>query len=252
MATNNLGMNIGRPLRIVAAVALLIGGLVHLQLYFEGYRYIDKIGPSFLLNAVASAVVAGVLAVRREWFVRSAGIGVAIGTIGAFIISRRGDGLFEFREQGLHPSPQAIIALIVEVAALVLLAVTFLPAVVDDPGPAARSTTGISVAMSAAVMVGLGVYWANHDDSTALAAGDGVRITNFVFGPANLTVAAGSTVTWTNGDGFDHSIVATDLTFRSDNIGHDATFAYTFGTVGNFTYVCGIHPQMQGTITVTD
>ena len=46
-------------------------------------------------------------------------------------------------------------------------------------------------------------------------------------------------------------IVATDLSFHSQNIGQGATFAYTFDKPGDFTYVCGIHPQMTGTITVT-
>jgi plastocyanin len=245
-------MNIGRPLRIAAAIALLVGGLVHLQLYFEGYRSIDKIGPSFLLNAIASAIVAGILAARSEWFVRAAGIGLAVGTIVAFIISRRGDGLFDFREQGLNPSPQATIALVVEIIALVLLVITFIPAVVDEPVPAAVTTAGYSVAVSAVVMIGLGVYWANHYDSaTSVTAASDVRISNFTFEPADLTIAEGATVTWTNGDAFEHSIVATDLTFRSDNIGQDATFRFTFTAPGEFTYVCGIHPQMQGTITVT-
>jgi plastocyanin len=242
-------MNIGRPLRIAAAIALLIGGLVHLNLYFDGYRSIDRIGPSFLLNATASAVIAGVLAVRTEWFVRAAGMAVAVGTLIAFTISRRGDGLFDFREQGLNPSPQAVIALIVEIAALVLLAATFAPRVVDETAPTALAT-GASVAMSAVITIGLGLYWASHDGSTTEVTASGVQITNFTFGPATLAVDKGATVTWTNGDAFDHTIVATDLTFRSDNIGEDATFRHTFDEAGEFSYVCGIHPQMSGSITV--
>jgi plastocyanin len=244
-------MNIGRPLRIAAAIALLVGGLVHLQLYFEGYRSIDKIGPSFLLNAIASAAVAAVLAVRKEWIVRLGGIGVAAGTIGAFILSRQGEGLFDFREQGLKPSPQAIIALIVEIAALVLLAVSFLPSVTDDSAQSSLTTVGVASAVSAMAFIGLGVYWANHYNSTVIATDDGVQITDFTFGPANLTVAKGTTVTWTNGDSVEHSVVATDISFRSDNIGQSATYEFTFDTAGEFTYVCGIHPQMNGTITVT-
>ena len=244
-------MNIGRPLRVAASIALLIGGLVHLQLYFEGYRSIDKIGPSFLVNAIASAVVAALVFVRSEWFIRAAGMAVAIGTLGAFILSRRGAGLFDFREQGLHPSPQAAIAMIVEIAAFVLLAATFAPTVFDERAPTKTSTTALSLAASAVIVLGAGAYWANHYDSPSEVGGTGVGISNFVFGPSPLTVSKGATVTWTNGDGFDHSIVATDLSFHSQNIGQGATFAYTFDKPGDFTYVCGIHPQMTGTITVT-
>ena len=245
-------MNIGRPLRTAAAIALLVGGLVHLQLYFEGYRSIDTIGPSFLMNAIASGVVAAALVARKEWIVRLAGIGVAAGTIGAFILSRQGDGLFDFREHGLKPSPQAIIALLVEIAAIVLLVASFLPSVVDDGEPATTRVLGMSTAVSAIALVGLGVYWSNHYHSSTIKAADGgVQIANFAFGPANITVTKGTTVSWSNGDAVDHTVVATDTSFISKNLGHGATFEHTFDTDGTFVYVCGIHSQMTGTITVT-
>ncbi len=250
-------MNLGRPLRIAAAIALLIGGLVHLQLYFEGYRSIDKIGPSFLLNAVASGLIAAALVAREEWFVRLAGIGLAVGTIIAFIVSRQGDGLFDFREQGLEPSPQAIIALVVEIATIVLLTATFLPAVTDD-GDSSATLLGISTAIAAVALVGFGVYWAAHYDTADTADGLGnetganrVEIADFTFDPAALTVSAGTTVTWTNADSVEHSVVANDVSFNSDNLAQGATFEHTFDGAGEFAYVCGIHPRMAATITVT-
>lgn len=243
-------MNIARPLRIVAASALLVGGLVHLQLYFDGYRSIDKIGPSFLLNAIASGVVAAAVAVRKERLVRLAGIGVAFGTLVAFALSRRGDGLFNFREQGLAPSPQALMALVVEIVAIAALAVSFSPSIEDrsEQRPLALS---VSVAMSAVALIGLGTYWANHHDSTASATGNGVQISDFSFAPHDLTVARGSTVVWTNRDPFNHSVVATDVSFHSDDIDQGQTFSHTFDIAGQYSFVCGIHPQMKGTITVT-
>jgi plastocyanin len=248
-------MNIGRLLRIVAALALLIGGLVHLQLYFEGYRSIDKIGPSFLLNAIASGVVAAALVARSDWFVRLAGIGVALGTIGAFIISRQGDGLFDFREQGLNPSPQAIIALVVEIVAIVALAATFLPSVADETSPAPIALAGVAAGVSAVAMCGLGAYWSNHYGSTATAVDatvqeNSVQIADFAFAPQSLTVSTGSTVTWVNVDVADHSVAANDVSFISENLGVGARFEHTFDTAGVFPYVCGIHERMTGTITV--
>jgi plastocyanin len=250
-------MNIGRPLRIVAAIALLVGGLVHLQLYFEGYRSIDKIGPSFLLNAIASGVVAAALGARRDWFVRLAGIGVAAGTIGAFIISRQGDGLFDFREHGLNPSPQATIALVVEIIAILTLAASFLPSVADDTSPEPIAMAGVAVAVSALALVGCGVYWSNHYDSTAkgvdaAAAENAVQIADFAFAPQTLTVSKGSTVTWINVDGVQHSIVAGDVSFFSENLDQGVSFEHTFDSAGEIPYVCGIHARMTGTITVTD
>lgn len=249
-------MNLGRPLRIAAAIGLLVGGLVHLQLYFKGYRSIDKIGPSFLLNAVASGVIAAALVARKEWFVRLAGIGLAVGTIIAFILSRQDDGLFDYHETGLEPSPQAIIALVVEIAAIVLLAATFLPAVTDDGGSSA-TLLGVSTAIAAVALVGFGVYWSAHyDTATDTIQGDEtsanrVGIVNFSFDPAALAVSAGTTVTWINADSVVHSVVATDVSFNSDDLAQGATFEHTFDSAGEFAYVCGIHPRMAGTITVT-
>ena len=243
-------MNIGRHLRIAAAIALLVGGLVHLQLYFDGYRSIDRIGPSFLLNAIASGLIAAVLAARRDWFVRLAGIGVALGTLGAFALSRRGNGLFNFREQGLSPSPQAVVALLVEIAAIVALTASFAPSIEDRDEPR-RTTLGVSVALSAVALIGFGTYWANHHDSIAFASGTGVQISSFSFEPHDLSVTAGTTVVWTNRDPFDHTVVAEDVSFHSDNIGQGQTFSHTFDMAGHFAFVCGIHPQMSGTIIVT-
>src|SRR6266481_1873519 len=42
-----------------------------------------------------------------------------------------------------------------------------------------------------------------------------VKIDNFSFGPATLTVAAGTTVTWTNRDDIPHTVVSVDKAFKS-------------------------------------
>ena len=46
-------------------------------------------------------------------------------------------------------------------------------------------------------------------------------------------------------------MVADDGAFESDTLDTGATFSTTFDTPGTFTYVCGIHSSMHGTITVT-
>ncbi len=92
-------------LRYLAAALLLIGGLVHLKLYFDGYRDFpdENLGRSFLLNVVASVVVAIAVAVRRDMWVRIAGIVVAGGTLVAFAVSRTDRGIFGLKEDGLEP-----------------------------------------------------------------------------------------------------------------------------------------------------
>ena len=243
-------------IRFDAAVALLVGGLVHLQLYFDGYRSLPdaNLGRSFLANGVASVLIAASLLVRRDAIVRLAGIGVALGTLGAFALSRRGDGIFGLREIGLNPSPQAMIALIAEIAAVVILAYSFVPKV-GGGTVFARKVTLPAAGVFIAVAVVLSVLWSQDPDDKAVATTNtpgSVAISDFTFATDPITVAAGSTITWTNADSFAHSVVATDGSFISDSLGNGETFSSTFDTAGTFDYVCGIHGSMTGTVIVTD
>jgi plastocyanin len=77
-----------------------------------------------------------------------------------------------------------------------------------------------------------------------------VKIDNFSFGPAELTVAAGTTVTWTNRDDIPHTVVSTDKVFKSKVLDTDEKFSYTFTQAGSFPYFCSIHPKMTGKVVV--
>ncbi|HZU48135.1 MAG TPA: cupredoxin family copper-binding protein [Mycobacterium sp.] len=85
----------------------------------------------------------------------------------------------------------------------------------------------------------------------APASGDAVSIDNFAFVPAKLTVAAGSTVTWTNHDEEPHTVAASDGSFHSPGMDAQASYSHTFSAPGTFDYVCSIHPFMRGTVVVT-
>jgi plastocyanin len=85
----------------------------------------------------------------------------------------------------------------------------------------------------------------------APVSGNQVTIDGFAFAPATLTVAAGTSVTWTNRDEEPHTVAASDGSFRSPGMGTGATFSHTFATPGTFDYVCSIHPMMHGTVVVT-
>ncbi|MDP9070616.1 MAG: hypothetical protein M3N68_04910 [Actinomycetota bacterium] len=54
-----------RSTGIAAAVFVVVGGLVHLQLWRSGYRAIPYIGPWFIANVMVSAVLALVVVVRH-------------------------------------------------------------------------------------------------------------------------------------------------------------------------------------------
>lgn len=82
-------------------------------------------------------------------------------------------------------------------------------------------------------------------------SGNQVNINDFAFVPLTLTVAAGTTVTWTNHDEEPHTVAAGDGSFRSPGMGTGATFSHTFSTPGKFDYICSIHPMMHGTVVVT-
>jgi plastocyanin len=77
-----------------------------------------------------------------------------------------------------------------------------------------------------------------------------VKIDNFTFGPAALTVMVGTTITWTNRDDIPHTVVSTDKAFKSKVLDTDEKFSFTFSTPGTFSYFCSIHPKMTGTVVV--
>jgi plastocyanin len=77
-----------------------------------------------------------------------------------------------------------------------------------------------------------------------------VKIDNFTFSPADLTITPGTTVTWINNDDIPHTVVETDKTFRSKALDTDDKYSFTFTTSGEFSYFCSLHPHMTGKITV--
>jgi plastocyanin len=118
------------------------------------------------------------------------------------------------------------------VAAMVV--VSFGACAGDDGDAASRSTTTAKAA--------------------AAATADHVTVKDFTFGPKSITVPAGTTVTWTNEDSFDHSIQIDSLSLAGPKFGPPAgttTFTHQFATPGTYPYLCGVHNSMTGTVVVT-
>ncbi len=88
--------------------------------------------------------------------------------------------------------------------------------------------------------------------SGAVPADPAVQIVNFQFKPQSLTVKAGTTVKWTNEDTAIHSIKDTSplATPVSPDLGKGATFSITYGQPGSYSYICGIHQYMSGSVQV--
>jgi plastocyanin len=83
------------------------------------------------------------------------------------------------------------------------------------------------------------------------APGAAVKIDNFTFLPAALTVAVGTTVTWTNRDDIPHTVVSTEgNVFKSRALDTDEKFSFTFVKAGSYPYFCSLHPKMTGKVIV--
>jgi plastocyanin len=72
----------------------------------------------------------------------------------------------------------------------------------------------------------------------------------FGFEPAEVTVAADGTVTWSHEGSVAHTVTAEDGSFDSGSLSGGDTFEETFEDAGGYAYVCSFHPGMQGTVTV--
>ncbi len=78
-----------------------------------------------------------------------------------------------------------------------------------------------------------------------------VKIDNFSFAPPTVTVPVGATVTWVNHDDVPHTIVSSEeKTLKSPVLDTDEKFSYTFTKAGTYSYYCGIHPKMTGSVVV--
>jgi plastocyanin len=121
------------------------------------------------------------------------------------------------------------------------------------PAPRRRRTGLVlgAVAVTALLAAALPELTAAGEAVVAAAASPAtVKIDNFTFAPATLTVTAGTTVTWKNEDDSPHRIGDKNGTFKSAALDTDDTFSHTFAAPGEYPYICTIHPYMVGKIIV--
>jgi plastocyanin len=111
---------------------------------------------------------------------------------------------------------------------------------------------------SAAALLVLSLSLSNASHTRAAAAEQNgssdkyqVKIDNFSFAPATLTVPAGATVTWVNQDDVPHTVVSSDgKGIKSPVLDTDQKFTHTFTQAGTYAYYCSIHPKMIGKVNV--
>jgi len=116
-----------------------------------------------------------------------------------------------------------------------------------------RRSVSIAV-VTVALVAGMGTAAISPKSVSAAAqekpATAEVKIDNFSFGPAALTVPVGTMVTWTNRDDIPHTVVSTEGVFKSKVLDTDEKFSFTFSKAGTYPYFCSIHPKMTGKVIV--
>jgi plastocyanin len=79
-----------------------------------------------------------------------------------------------------------------------------------------------------------------------------VKISNFTFEPASITVTAGTQIKWVNEDDVPHTVTGSDAgsPIHSGALDTDDSYTVTTDHVGTYQYFCAIHPHMVGTVIV--
>ena len=75
-----------------------------------------------------------------------------------------------------------------------------------------------------------------------------VKISDFAFNPAEITIQTGKSIKWSNEDSAPHTIKAD--TFESPNLSTGNSYMHKFTEKGTYEYSCSIHPSMKGKIIV--
>jgi plastocyanin len=114
----------------------------------------------------------------------------------------------------------------------------------------ALAAAALPLAVAASTISAVPLRAAAAEMTEAMAKGVEVKIDNFTFSPARITVPAGTTVTWDNGDDIPHTVTSSAKLFKSKVLDTADKFSFTFTTPGVFEYFCSLHPHMTGTIVV--
>jgi plastocyanin len=79
-----------------------------------------------------------------------------------------------------------------------------------------------------------------------------VRIDGMRFNPGNITVKPGTTVTWVHGSQMPHTISGNADGLSSGTLLNGQQYSHTFNTTGSYSYSCGLHPSMTGSVVVEE
>jgi plastocyanin len=118
----------------------------------------------------------------------------------------------------------------------------------------------VGIAVSLAVIIGVVVASCGGGSTettattptTAVAADGGAQVVlkGFAFDPETVTIKTGESVTWTNEDSANHTVVGDSGGFESGSLANGDAFSFEFDTPGTYAYHCSLHPSMKGTVIV--
>jgi hypothetical protein len=103
--------------RVLLAASLLGSAWVHFDLWRDGFKDIETIGPLFLVNVIAGVILAGAVLAWRHWLPSLGAVGFGAVTLAAYVISVT-VGLFGVQEQ--FRSQSEVWGVITEAACVVL------------------------------------------------------------------------------------------------------------------------------------
>ena len=106
-----------------------------------------------------------------------------------------------------------------------------------------------------------GASGGNTTTSSVSIVSGASTLTTDAYSPNPIQVSVGTTVTWTNNDSQPHTVTSgsngqPDNKFNSSPnftplLNPGQTFSFTFTEAGEYPYFCTLHPNMVGTVSVS-
>lgn len=130
-------------------------------------------------------------------------------------------------------------------------------------GPIRKSSVALAAGLIAAIGAGCGSSGGSSSTASSSATSSAaapsahvahgqvkVAIRSYAFHPANLAVATGTKVTFTNYDSTAHTATGRSGGFDTGSLADHASRTITLSKPGTYSYYCQFHAFMTGTITV--
>jgi len=106
--------------------------------------------------------------------------------------------------------------------------------------------TSATVVVALCSLVGFGA-------PPAASATHSIVIKQYAYTPRAMSLGQGDTVTWTNQDSVPHDVTVTrgPSTFHSPMLAKGESWSHVFNTAGSYSYICSVHPDMVGSLSVS-